>query len=117
MARKKASASGKGAKSTADAVDFEASLAKVQQIVAKLEGGELGLTESLEQYEAGIKELKRCHAILEAAEQKVSLLSGFDADGNPITEPMTDTTGRTGARGGAGGSEDDDRVDDGPGLF
>ena len=59
-------------------VDFEVSLSEVEQILARLESGELGLTESLEQYETGIKQLKRCHALLDAAEQRVSLLSGFD---------------------------------------
>lgn len=97
--------------------DFESSLAEVEEIVAKLESGELGLTESLEQYETGIKQLKRCHALLDAAEQRVSLLSGFDAEGNPIAPPM--------AAKAAEGVDDTlsrDRrspngVDDLPGLF
>jgi len=76
--------------------DFEHSLAEVQQIVTAMESGELNLTESLQQYETGIKQLKRCHALLDSAEQKVSLLSGFDADGNPITEPMGESSRRSG---------------------
>lgn len=77
--------------------DFESALAEVEQIVAALESGQLGLSESLEQYEQGIKRLKRCHALLAAAEQRVSLLAGFDADGNPLTEPMEPSDFRTGA--------------------
>ena len=83
-----AEASSASSQSGDQAVDFEESLREVEQIVARLESGELGLTESLNQYETGIRELKRCHALLEAAEQRVCLLSGFDADGNPITEPL-----------------------------
>ena len=94
MAKKKANPA---KKRTDKGADFEASLAEVEQIVARLESGELGLTESLEQYEKGIKQLKRCHGLLDAAEQKVSLLSGFDADGNPITEPMDPMSQRTGS--------------------
>ena len=119
--------------------DFETSLAEVEQIVAKLESGELGLTESLEQYETGIKQLKRCHALLDAAEQRVSLLSGFDADGNPVAPPIEKTEARDDRRKGAGKSRpgatatekaaegaddslrrvgrDPDSVDDLPGLF
>lgn len=119
--------------------DFETSLAEVEQIVAKLESGELGLTESLEQYETGIKQLKRCHALLDAAEQRVSLLSGFDAEGNPVAPPIEKIEARDGRRKGAGKSRpgatatekaaegaddslrrvgrDPDSVDDLPGLF
>ena len=80
-----------------DGPDFENSLAEVQRIVAGLESGELDLTESLQQYETGIGQLKRCHALLDAAEQKVTLLSGFDVDGNPITEPLDVSSQRSGA--------------------
>ena len=48
-------------------LNFEDSLLQVEQIVARLEGGQLGLSESLEQYEAGIRKLKRCHQLLDAA--------------------------------------------------
>ncbi len=85
------------APSAEDGPDFETALAQVERIVSQLESGELGLTESLSQYEIGIKQLKRCHRLLDVAEQRVSLLSGFDADGNPITEPLEVTSKRTGA--------------------
>ena len=100
MAKKRSPKPPSSAESSSDdspsneqAVDFEQSLREVEQIVARLENGELGLTESLNQYETGVRELKRCHALLEAAEQRVCLLSGFDADGNPITEPLNEGSG------------------------
>ena len=70
-----------------DDPDFEAALSEVEQIVTELESGELGLTQSLEQYETGIKRLKQCHKLLDQAAQRVTFLSGFDADGNPIVRP------------------------------
>jgi exodeoxyribonuclease VII small subunit len=67
---------------------FEESLAKLEQAVRQLEDGRLGLSESLQCYEEGVKHLKQCHRALEAAERKIELLTGVDAEGNPITEPF-----------------------------
>ena len=67
-------------------LNFEKALSEVEAIVGELESGSLGLSESLEQYEEGIRQLKRCHQLLDSAEQRVSLLAGFDADGNPVQE-------------------------------
>ncbi len=109
-----------------DPIDFESSLAEVEQIVAQLEGGELNLTESLHQYELGIRRLKRCHQLLEAAEQKVNQLAGFDADGNPVLEPLSDSSRAARSQSGgsqSGGSQSAEfhsppsSVDDSPGLF
>ncbi len=69
---------------------FEQSLAKVEEIVEQLEDGGLGLSECLRQYEQGIGHLKQCHAALESAERKIELLTGFDSDGNPVTQPFSD---------------------------
>ena len=78
--------------STADSIDFEESLGEVEGIVSQLESGELGLTASLQKYEQGIRGLKECQKLLDAAEQKISQLSGFDADGNPVTVPQPITS-------------------------
>ena len=69
-------------------IDFESALQEIESIVTLLEGGDLGLAESIEKYEFGIKQLKRCHRLLDSAQQRVTVLSGFDADGNPITEDL-----------------------------
>jgi exodeoxyribonuclease VII small subunit len=69
---------------------FEQSLDELEKIVADLEGGKLGLSEALTRYEEGIKHLRSCQQLLEHAERKIELLSGIDADGNPITEPFDD---------------------------
>ena len=53
---------------------FEDHLKQVEEAVKSLEGGKLGLEESIGKYEAGIKALKHCYAILEQAEKKIKLL-------------------------------------------
>lgn len=85
MAKKKAVQEKSGrSKTEADETTFEESLASLEKIVAQLESGELGLGKSLEAYEKGIGQLKKCHQLLAAAERRVEILSGVDADGNPV---------------------------------
>ena len=118
MAKKKPA---KSHAAKAKSADFESALASVEEIVRALEGGELDLTDALQQYEEGVKQLKTCHAILNQAERRVTLLSGFDADGNPVTEPMPeaepDLSGGAGASGAARASGQESSMDDSPGLF
>ncbi|TBU94593.1 exodeoxyribonuclease VII small subunit [Stutzerimonas kirkiae] len=77
MARKKAT------------LDFEKSLADLQQLVERLESGELSLEDSLACFEQGIGLTRDCQAALDQAEQKVKVLlqqgdelreQPFDAD-------------------------------------
>jgi len=53
---------------------FETYLTQVQETVSALEGGKLGLEQSIEKYETGIKALRQCYAILDQAEKKIQLL-------------------------------------------
>lgn len=53
---------------------FEDHLRQVEEAVKALEGGTLGLEESIEHYETGIKSLRKCYTILEEAEKKIQLL-------------------------------------------
>ena len=70
---------------------FEESLEALEKIVAELESGKLGLSDALARYEEGVKHLRGCQELLERAERKIELLSGVDADGNPITEPFEES--------------------------
>lgn len=70
--------------------NFEAALERLERVVRELEDGELGLDQSLERYEEGVKYLKFCHQRLKDAEQKIELLTGLDAEGNPVTVPFDD---------------------------
>lgn len=73
-----------------DQPTFEEALKELEETVRLLEDGQLGLDDSLARYEKGVKHLRRCHELLQQAERKVELLSGVDADGNPITKPYQD---------------------------
>jgi exodeoxyribonuclease VII small subunit len=70
-------------------VPFEQALAKLEEAVADLESGELGIDEALAKYEDGITQLRRCQQILKRAEQKVELLLR-DAGGELTTAPAPD---------------------------
>lgn len=59
---------------------FEAELKKLQEIVAKLEGGAESLEESLKLFEEGTKIAKFCYEVLEGAEQKITNLSNTGAE-------------------------------------
>lgn len=54
---------------------FEESLGELEALVAKMEGGELTLDESLHSFERGITLYRTCHAALEQAEARVKLLA------------------------------------------
>ncbi len=55
-------------------IDFEASLAQLEKLVARMESGELGLEDSLKAFEEGVKLTRQCQETLTAAQQKVQLL-------------------------------------------
>lgn len=68
MARKKAS------------LDFEQSLTDLQNLVERLENGELSLEDSLAAFEQGIRLTRDCQAALAQAEQKVQILLERDGE-------------------------------------
>jgi exodeoxyribonuclease VII small subunit len=76
---------------TSEQVSFESALKRLEEIVHSLEEGDIGLGESLERYEEGVKLLRQSYELLQRAERRIELLSGIDAEGNPITQPFDDT--------------------------
>ena len=54
---------------------FEHSLDELEQLVEKMEQGEMSLEDSLAAYERGVGLYRRCQAALEQAELRVRLLS------------------------------------------
>jgi exodeoxyribonuclease VII small subunit len=73
------------------ALNFEDSLASLEDIVSAMEEGELSLEDSLQAFEQGIKLTRECQKALETAEQKVQvLMSSNDTDGQPQLAPMED---------------------------
>ncbi len=75
-----------------ESVCFETAFARLENIVRTLEDGQLGLGDSLAQYEAAVGCLKQCHEALAQAERRIMVLTGVDADGNPVTEPLEDAS-------------------------
>lgn len=65
---------------------FEDALDEIQSIVQELEGGALGLEDSLRRFEAGVRLIRRCHQTLELAEQRIKILTDVDPQGNPVLE-------------------------------
>lgn len=58
----------------AQTMKFETALAKLEEIVRKLEGGNLNLDESLKSFEEGIKLARLCEKMLQEAKGRVEQL-------------------------------------------
>ena len=99
-AKRKSKAKGPGERS------FEEALAELEDVVAKLESGDVPLDESIELYERGIARFKRCHELLKAAEKRIEMLAGdgpkglriepFDSGDEPEDEAATEDGGHSG---------------------
>jgi exodeoxyribonuclease VII small subunit len=79
-----------------DEPTFEQALQQLEQIVQKLEKGELPLEDSLRLYEEGIRLSRLCHGKLEEAEGRIEVLMKDargepvkDAAGSPRTRPLS----------------------------
>ena len=68
--------------------DFEKSLQSLEKIVSHMESGELGLEESLAQFENGIKLARTCQDTLASAELRVEQL--IEKNGLQQTVPFED---------------------------
>lgn len=55
--------------------DFEKALGELEDLVARLESGELSLDESLRHFKRGIELTRLCQAILDEAQQTIESLS------------------------------------------
>jgi exodeoxyribonuclease VII small subunit len=66
---------------------FEQSLKVLEDVVARLEKGQLPLDEALTCFEAGVKSASRCHELLRDVEARVEVLLK-DSAGKFRTEPL-----------------------------
>ena len=71
-------------KSSKDKVSFEKALKELEEIVHKLESGDLGLEDSLRLFEEGIKLSRFCSKKLEMAERKIEMLTKDEKGENQI---------------------------------
>ncbi len=65
---------------------FEDALAELERILSEIEGGQVGLEESLSKYERGTFLIGHCRSVLSAAEKKIEILSKSE-DGTLQAEP------------------------------
>ena len=56
-------------------IDFEAALAELEALVAKMESGSLSLEQSLDAFERGIKLTRDCQNALRSAELRIKALT------------------------------------------
>ena len=69
-------------------IKFEDAIEKLDSIVSKLESGTVSLDESLALFEEGVGLIKLCNEKLDAAEQKVRILTE-NTDGAVSDAPFT----------------------------
>ncbi len=67
--------------------DFERSLARLEEVVRKLESPQLSLDEAMKLFEEGVGLSRECQKQLEEAEGKVEILLK-KADGKMVAEPF-----------------------------
>lgn len=69
------------------AFDFEKALADLEQLVDKMEQGDLTLEQSLKEFERGVELTRHCQKALQEAEQKVEILlqKSTDAELEPFS--------------------------------
>ena len=59
----------------ASGLSFEEAMNQLETLIERIESGEVGLEESIAEYERGVKLIQRCKGVLAASEQRVEELS------------------------------------------
>jgi exodeoxyribonuclease VII small subunit len=70
--------------------DFEQALAELEDLVLKLESGDLSLDQSLECFKRGVELTRHCQTVLDEAQKAVDLLSQLDADPKQVSVEDSD---------------------------
>ncbi len=60
---------------------FEQAVAELEELIERIESGQVGLEECLTQYERGMKLIARCQSVLGAAQKRIAELN-VNADGS-----------------------------------
>lgn len=68
---------------------FEAAMERLDEIVAAMESGEVGIEDSIAQYEEAMQLAGHCRKILSTVEQRIKKIQ-FDHAGEPQAEPFSD---------------------------
>jgi exodeoxyribonuclease VII small subunit len=70
---------------------FEDALQELEQILAEIESGEIGLEQSLLKYERGNFLIQHCRGVLNTAEKQMEILSKAE-DGSAGVQPAAEET-------------------------
>lgn len=68
------------------AFEFETALGQLEQLVQRMENGELSLQDSLQAFEQGIHLTRQCQQALASAEQRVQIL--MEQNGQSVAVPF-----------------------------
>jgi exodeoxyribonuclease VII small subunit len=67
--------SNKNSPKSAEGADFEQAIVQLEEIIEKIESGQIGLEKSISEYERGVGLIRRCRQVLDRAEQRVEELT------------------------------------------
>jgi len=84
-----------------NAMTFEQAMGHLEEIIRRIESGEIGLEQSIAEYERGVALVKRCEAVLGQAEQRVKEVGKELLASRPKGSARDETS-----------DEDDDAADD-----
>lgn len=102
------------AKARETTLKFEDALEQVESIIEQIESGQVGLEESIAQYEQGMKLLSRCQTILSSAQKRIAELT-TDSQGrlrSPSDTMQQDEADASEASDAGGNETIDEPLDD-----
>lgn len=72
---------------------FEDAMARLEEIVASIERGKVGLEDSIKEFEEGMRLIQQCRGVLGEAEVKIQRLQAGGATGPAASEPEAPSDG------------------------
>lgn len=72
----------------AEQFSFETALTDLEQLVLRMESGELSLEDSLQAFEQGVALTRQCQQALTKAEQRVQIL--LEKNGESVAQPFNE---------------------------
>jgi exodeoxyribonuclease VII small subunit len=72
-----------------DEWSFEQALKRLEELVRRLEQGNVPLEQSLTEYAEAVELLRVCQVKLDTAQSRIEVLSGFDVHGDPVVRPLS----------------------------
>lgn len=77
---------------TKEALPLESAMQQLEELVVRMESGDLSLDDSLKAFEQGIELSKQCQHALKQAEQRVKMLLSKTSDAEPVNVDNTPST-------------------------